>query len=50
MIVRSNPEEGLDQADLAWFDSNADTNIGAIKEIDAEAFRHGLVRTKEDWL
>lgn len=50
MIVCSNPEKGLDQVDQAWFDSDAPTNREAIQEIDAEAARHGLVRTREYWL
>jgi predicted polyphosphate/ATP-dependent NAD kinase len=50
MIVRWKPEVGLDQADQAWFDSDAPTNSEAIREIDAEAARHGLVRTREYWL
>lgn len=50
MIVRYKPEEGLDQADQAWFESDAPTNAEAIREIDAEASRHGLVRTREYWL
>src|SRR5437764_13853143 len=50
MIVRSNPINTLDQADQAWFDSDAPTNDQAIREIDAEAARHGLVRTREYWL
>jgi hypothetical protein len=50
MIVRSNPTNGLDQADQAWFDSDAPSNDQAIREIDAEAGRHGLVRTREYWL
>ena len=50
MIVRSNPPAGLDQVDQAWFDSDAPTNTDAIREIDAEAAKHGLVRTREYWL
>jgi hypothetical protein len=50
MIVRANPATGLDQVDQAWFESDAPTNAEAIKEIDAEAARHGLVRTREYWL
>jgi len=52
MIVRSNPDNSaeLDQVDQAWFDSNAVTNTDAIREIDEEAARHGLVRTREYWL
>lgn len=50
MIVRSNPPVDLDQADQAWFDSDASTNTEAIREIDAEASKHGLVRTREYWL
>lgn len=52
MIVRSNPPNisDLDLADQAWFDSDAPTNDQAIREIDAEAARHGLVRTREYWL
>src|SRR5579862_3369761 len=52
MIVRSNPsgDEDLDRADMAWFDSDAPSNARAISEIDAEAARHGLVRTREYWL
>lgn len=52
MIVRSNPDAGsdLDQADQAWFDSDAASNDEAIREIDAEAAKHGLVRTREYWL
>jgi hypothetical protein len=40
----------LGQADQAWFDSDAVTNADAIREIDAEAAKHGLVRTREYWL
>jgi hypothetical protein len=50
MIVRSNPAAALDEADQAWFDSDAPGNREAIQEIDAEAARHGLVRTREYWL
>lgn len=50
MIVRSSPETGLDAADQAWFESDADGNDAAIREIDAEATRHGLVRVREYWL
>jgi len=50
MIVRHNPAEGLDQADQAWFESDAESNDQAIREIDAEAARHGLVRVNEYWL
>jgi hypothetical protein len=52
MIVRFNPPRAadLDIADQAWFDSDATTNDQAIREIDAEAARHGLVRTREYWL
>ena len=52
MIVRKKPqtEDDLREADQAWFDSNADDNITAIKEIDAEAAKYGLVRTREYWL
>ena len=52
MIVRSNPKPNaeLDQADQAWFDSDAPSNVEAIREIDAEAGKHGLVRTREYWL
>lgn len=50
MIVRHKPEMGLEGADLAWFDSDAPTNDEAIREIDAEAARFGLVRTREYWL
>lgn len=50
MIVRSNPETGLDTADQAWFESDADGNDAAIRDIDAEAARHGLVRVREYWL
>lgn len=50
MIVRSSPETGLDVADQAWFESDADGNDAAIREIDVEAARHGLVRVKEYWL
>ncbi len=50
MIVRMNPSTGLDEAELAWFESDAPTNVEAIKEIDAEAARYGLVRTRESWL
>jgi hypothetical protein len=49
MIVRSSDAD-LDHAGLAWFDSDAPTNDEAIREIDAEAARHGLVRTREYWL
>ena len=52
MIVRSNPpvDTDLDQVDQAWFDSDAPTNAEAVREIDAEAAKHGLVRTREYWL
>src|SRR5437660_12659134 len=52
MIVRSNPPDSseLDQVDQAWFDSDAPSNGEAIREIDAEAAKHGLVRTREYWL
>jgi len=49
-IVASNPPTGLDQADQAWFESDAPTNDEAIREIDAEAAKHGLARVKEYWL
>ena len=50
MIVGSKPETDLDQADLAWFESDAPDNVTAAREIDAEAAKHGLVRTREYWL
>ncbi len=50
MIVGSNPSTGLDQVEQAWFDSDAPTNTEAIREIDSEAAKHGLVRTREYWL
>src|SRR5687767_3295726 len=52
MVVRSNPSTDavLDQADQAWFESDAESNDQAIREIDAEAARHGLVRVNEYWL
>ena len=52
MIVRSNPSAGaeLDRVDQAWFDSDAQENAAAIRDIDAEAAKHGLVRTREYWL
>jgi len=50
MIVRSSPETGLDATDQAWFESDADGNDAAIREIDVEASRHGLVRVREYWL
>jgi hypothetical protein len=50
MIVRTNPKTNLDQVDQAWFDSDAPTNDEAIREIDAEAARYGLTRTREYWL
>lgn len=52
MIVRQKPvkEEELIEADLAWFESDADDNIVAIKEIDAQAAQYGLIRTREYWL
>ena len=50
MIVRRNPTENLDSADQAWFDSDAPSNADAIREIDAEAAKFGLVRTREYWL
>jgi hypothetical protein len=50
MIVRHNPETGLDTVDQAWFDSDASTNAEAIREIDAEAAKYGLTRTREYWL
>ena len=52
MIVRFNPNavDDLDKADQAWFESDASTNTEAIREIDAEAAKHGLVRVREYWL
>jgi hypothetical protein len=51
MILRSNPQgDLLATADQAWFDSTADGNDAAIREIDAEAARHGLIRVNEYWL
>jgi hypothetical protein len=50
MIIRSNPEHGLETVDQAWFDSDAPSNADAIREIDAEAAKYGLVRTREYWL
>jgi hypothetical protein len=52
MIVRSNPPgtSELDRADQAWFDSDAESNDQALRKIDAEAARHGLVRVNEYWL
>jgi hypothetical protein len=52
MIVRSKPtgDADLDQADQAWFESDAESNDQAIREIDAEAAKHGLIRTREYWL
>ncbi len=50
MIVRMSPDKDLAQVDQAWFDSDAGTNTDAIREIDAEAAKYGLVRTREYWL
>jgi hypothetical protein len=50
MIVRSHPSSDLDHAEMAWLESDASTNDVAIREIDAEAAKHGLVRTREYWL
>jgi hypothetical protein len=50
MIVQWKPKRGLNQADMAWFDSDAATNDDAIREIDAKAAHHGLVRTRDYWL
>lgn len=50
MIVSSNPVDKLDEAEQAWFDSDASSNDAAIREIDAEAAKHGLVRVNEYWL
>ena len=52
MIIRSNPslQTDLDNADQAWFESDAQSNDQAIREIDAEAARHGLLRVNEYWL
>ena len=50
MIVRQSPEAGLDETDQAWFESDADGNDSANREIDTEAARHGLIRVKEYWL
>ena len=52
MIVRSSPSSDaeLDRADQAWFESDEDGNDRAIRDIDAEAARHGLVRVNEYWL
>jgi hypothetical protein len=51
MIVRSNPSSpDLDRADQAWFESDAESNDQALREIDAEAAWHGLVRVNEYWL
>jgi len=52
VIVRTNPPAGneLDQADQAWFDSDAQSNTEAIREVDLEAAKHGPVRTREYWL
>jgi predicted polyphosphate/ATP-dependent NAD kinase len=52
MIIRSNPAgaEELGRVEQAWFDSDASTNEDAIRDIDAEAARHGLVRVNEYWL
>ena len=52
MIVRSNPgaEKQLDTTEQAWFESDAESNEQAIREIDAAAGAHGLVRVNEYWL
>ena len=52
MIVRKQPssEEDLYHADQAWFESNAPDNAQAIREINAEAEKYNLVRTREYWL
>ncbi len=52
MIVRSKPKADaeLREGDQAWFDSDAADNVEAIREIDAEAAKYGLVRTREYWL
>ncbi len=52
MIVRRNPddEQALQKTEQAWFESNAPDNAQAIREINAEASKYGLVRTKEYWL
>ena len=52
VIVRTSPsdESELNRVDQAWFESDADSNDKAIREIDNEAARHGLVRVNEYWL
>ena len=52
MIVGSNPpvDSELDKVDLAWFDSDSPSNDQAIREVDAAAAAHGLVRVREYWL
>ena len=50
MIVRSSPTDDLDRVDQAWFESDAASNDAAIRDIDAEAGRHGLIRVNEYWL
>lgn len=50
MIVRHSPSDELDRVDQAWFESDAGSNDQAIREIDTEAARHGLVRVNEYWL
>ena len=50
MIVGQNPKEGLDQADMAWFDSDLPDNMGAIREIDEKAASYGMLRVGEGYL
>ena len=52
MIVRMSPhtDTELGRTDMAWFESDASDNNQAIREIDAEAAKHGLARTREYWL
>jgi hypothetical protein len=49
MIVRSNPSTDLDHASFASFDSDAPSPMQAIREIDAVAARHGLLRARESY-
>ena len=50
MIVRRCPQNDLEKAEQAWFDSDAKTNDEAVREIDDEAAKYGLVRVREYWL
>lgn len=50
MAIKSIEPEQFDKAPAVIVDSDATTNVEAIREIDTWASNHGFARTTEYWL